>query len=117
MQGRYTHGGKPARRNLTVAGLRTFKTKRIFVQVAAYTEAVGLEPEAIRRESVNDDREPGYGAGGTIPVSLVAGAVRRGIGGGMAAPLSGGATLCRTTPHRRLQPAPGPDMDPGQRLP
>ena len=39
MQGRYTHGGKSARRNLTVAGLRAFRAKRIFAQVAAYTEA------------------------------------------------------------------------------
>ena len=64
MQGRYTHGRKPARRNLTVAGLRAFEAKRIFSQVAAYTEAhspaaaaAGVDIDAIDRTLTAEVRE------------------------------------------------------------
>ena len=64
MQDRYTHGRKPARRNLTVAGLRAFKAKRIFSQVAAYTEAdspaaaaAGVDIDATDRPLTAEVRE------------------------------------------------------------
>ena len=56
MRKRYTHGGKPAWRNLTVADLRAFKETRIFSQVAAHTEADGSAAAAAGGDIVAIDR-------------------------------------------------------------
>ena len=56
MQNIYTHGGKPARLNLTVADLRAFKTKRILSQAAAYTEADGPAAAAAGVDIDSTDR-------------------------------------------------------------
>ena len=64
MRNMYAYGGEPARRNLTVTGLRAFTAKRIFSQVAAYTEtrdpaaaAAGVDIVAIDRSLTAEVRE------------------------------------------------------------
>ncbi len=52
----YTHGGKPARRNLTVTDLRAFKGTRIFSQVAPHTDAEGSAAAAAGVDLVAIDR-------------------------------------------------------------
>ena len=56
MQNMYIHGGKPARRNLTVADLRAFKGAWIFSQVAAHTEPEGPAAAAAGGDIVAIDR-------------------------------------------------------------
>ena len=64
MRNMYAYGGEPARRNLAMTGLRAFTAKRIFSQVAAYTEAhspaaaaAGVDIDATDRPLTAEVRE------------------------------------------------------------
>ena len=64
MRNMYAYGGEPARRNLAMTGLRAFTAKRIFSQVAAYTEtrgpaaaAAGVDTDATDRPLTAEVRE------------------------------------------------------------